>query len=875
MQNIGDILKNHQSFSQLIAKLETAVKQQQGKLLLPLIEISGIPFALQQELIKAVAEELQSGILYSERDSMEVRNYLETIQHVALAKTRRPELLRLLQNHNFVRVSKVLNPGELFFAGDVVNFWPIGFYHPVRVSYFGDSMESARMYDEVYGKSLHEVNNFYLGDLKEFAGNAGKEYVKVFADANPLLPAVIIFGGEANDTFESREDVHFDFTYPTLFFHRFDLLENEIAHKIANGFQVAIITEHKQAIPEKLKKYIAASDVKMEAGFQSNQAKIFCLTDRELFGTVFLTKETRHLTSDRARKLLAELEGEIDIGDYIVHEDYGIGIYKGIKQERYEQKIPLGFGQFKTKSFYEDYLLVEYAEKDQLFIPLNHIDKITKYIGLENQTPHITRLGKNEWQNFTRRVKKQVAEIAKELIELYAQRALANAHEIPSESDSAYEEFTQAFPYQETPDQTRTEKEVLQDLRSTRPMNRLIVGDVGFGKTEVAMRAAFKTVEAGMQVAVLCPTTVLTAQHEKVFTDRFQAFPFRVAAVSRFSQAQNKKLLADLSEGKIDIIIGTHRLLGNDIKFKNLGLLIIDEEQKFGVTQKEKLKKLAYGVHVLTMSATPIPRSLSMALSEIQDISIIQTPPEGRKAIKTTVERIDWQKIVQAITFEVARNGQVYFVHNRVSTISSTLQKLQRLMPHIRFVMAHGQMPAEKLQDTMNKFYNKEFDCLVCTTIIENGLDMPNVNTIVIEHAQNFGLGQLYQLRGRVGRGAHQAFAYLFYEGENLEKADEHKKPQKTHLIAAEYEVDPDEPQEEEEKQSEVKRNRNYLKRLKAILEAQDVGAGFRLASRDLEIRGAGNLLGKQQHGNINYVGYGLYMQLLAEEIEKLRSLLQ
>jgi transcription-repair coupling factor (superfamily II helicase) len=418
-----------------------------------------------------------------------------------------------------------------------------------------------------------------------------------------------------------------------------------------------------------------------------------------------------------------------------------------------------------------------------------------------------------------------------------------------------YEEFISDFPYKITKDQTQTELDVLNDLSLEKPMNRIIVGDVGFGKTEIAMRGAFKMVEGGYQVAVLCPTTVLTTQHEKVFKERFSKFGIRVESLSRLNSTAVKSNLVDLENGKIDIIVGTHRLLSNDIRFKNLGMIIVDEEQKFGVKQKEKLKQIEIGVHVLSMSATPIPRSLSMALSSIQDISIIQTPPEGRKSIENVVTKLDQDRVKTAIAQELKRNGQVYYVHNKVETIQSKASQISKLLPKAKVIFAHGQMNPNTLMKNVSEFYEGKFDILVCTTIIENGLDMPNVNTIIVEHAQNFGLGQLYQLRGRVGRGDKQGYAYFFYDGDVLTDDDSEleaniKNP--TYL-------------------KRFRERRKYRQRLKAIKESSELGAGFKLASRDLEIRGAGNLLGKQQHGNIKQIGYALYMQMLAEEIEKLK----
>jgi transcription-repair coupling factor (superfamily II helicase) len=579
------------------------------------------------------------------------------------------------------------------------------------------------------------------------------------------------------------------------------------------------------------------------------------LTDKELFGTVFLGSEVKKLSSERARKILANLEGDIEIGDFIVHEDHGVGVYKGIKQEEYTQEIRIGVGEKIKKIIKEDYILIGYAEEDELYVPLSQIDKLTKYISIDDQDPEITRLGKTDWEAIRKRTKESIFAMAKELVALYAKREIANSKPIEHDNSQMYEEFIADFPYKITKDQTQTELDVLNDLSLEKPMNRIIVGDVGFGKTEIAMRGAFKMVENGYQVAVLCPTTVLTTQHEKVFKERFSKFGIRVESLSRLNSSAVKSILMDLENGKIDIIVGTHRLLSNDIKFKNLGMIIVDEEQKFGVKQKEKLKQIEIGVHVLSMSATPIPRSLSMALSSIQDISIIQTPPEGRKSIENVVTKLDQNKVKTAILKELTRKGQVYYVHNKVETIQSKANQLSEMVPKAKIIFAHGQMNPNILMKNVSEFYEGKFDILVCTTIIENGLDMPNVNTIIVEHAQNFGLGQLYQLRGRVGRAEKQGYAYFFYDGDVLEDDDAKMEANiKNPIYLKRY-----------------RERRKYRQRLKAIKESSELGAGFKLASRDLEIRGAGNLLGKQQHGNIKQIGYALYMQMLAEEIEKLK----
>ncbi|MFQ5492687.1 MAG: DEAD/DEAH box helicase [Candidatus Dojkabacteria bacterium] len=849
-------IKRHPQYVKLLQVAEKATKEEEG-LIVPNLEIGGVPYVLQGHLISELETDLKSSILYSSRDSMEVRKYLDTLQKLNLIEFKFTDLSSFLENHNFENVEKISQTGEYSVIGDQVRFWPVGYEHPIRVIYFGDSYEKAETYDEIYNKTQSIVKSVLIGDLEELNSQAVLDQIQLGSSDKSPLKLSVIFGGDNLDTYDSSQAVTFDFTYPQLYFGRFDLLERDINRFQDKGYEVHLLTKHKSSVPPKLKGLVSKHFADIEAGFISKSLKYTVFTDRELFGTVFLSRQTKGLSSKHARKLLAQLEGEIEIGNAVVHEDYGIGIYKGIKQEEFEQKIPLGFNEFKRIKVYEDYLLVAYAEGDELLVPLSQIDKVTKYIGPDDDDPKITRLGRADWGRIKRKVKASVAVLAKELVEHYAKRLLAKASAIDPESSKTYENFLLDFPYQETDDQLRTEKEVINDMAGDRPMNRLIVGDVGFGKTEIAMRAAFKAVEQGYQVAFLSPTTVLVAQHFKVLTERFSDTPYIIGSLSRFSSRNNKRTIAELKENKIDIVVGTHRLLSNDIEFRKLGLLIVDEEQKFGVKQKEKLKKLQYGVHVLSLSATPIPRTLSMALATIQDISIIQTPPEGRKSVETVVAKHNPQKVVDAILSELKRGGQVYYVHNRVRTINSVYAKLQRLLPKVRFVVGHGQMTPEQLEENISSFYSKMYDVLICTTIIENGIDMPNVNTIIIEQSQNFGLGQLYQLRGRVGRGQIQAYAYMFYEGED---------PDQKYFDEQLESIDP-------KLAKKKKKHQKYKERLRALMELQELGSGFSLASRDLEIRGAGNLLGREQHGNIANIGYGMYMQLLAQEIERLKQL--
>lgn len=845
-------IKKHPAYLDLLTKLTD--KSLTDKYL-PILEIDGITPSIYEDLLVMLSKDLDKGIISLRRDSPDLRKYLDSLLLVMFNETKATSLIRSIIEYGYQKTNKIEEICDFTIKGDVLRFWPPGLDHPVRVSFFGETIESAVLYDEIYGNSMGEVRFFLLGDIAKLDFKSQLEQIFI---TNPHLKpqnTILIFGGDSLDSFPSRSLVSFDFEYPTLFYNRLDILSHEINEKEKNGYHIRIFSRNKDLLPDNLQKYLSKGDY-IDSGFQSNILKLLVLSDKELFGTIFLGAEAKKLSSERARKILANLEGEIEIGDFIVHEEHGVGIYKGITQEQYTQEIRTGVGEKIKKIIREDYILIEYAEGDELYVPLTQIDKLTKYISIDDQEPEITRLGKTDWESIRNKTKESIYEMAKELIALYAKRELAKTISIDNLIPGKYQDFIDNFPYEITVDQKQTEKDILKDLGKNSPMNRIIVGDVGYGKTEIAMRATYKMVENGYQVAVLCPTTVLTAQHEKVFIDRFSPFNIQVASLSRISSENEKNTIEKISQGKIDIVIGTHRLLSSDIKFKKLGLIVIDEEQKFGVKQKEKLKQLEIGVHVLSMSATPIPRSLSMALSSIQDISIIQTPPQGRKIVKNIVTKISNDKIKEALEYELAREGQVYYLHNKIETIQSTVTRLKRLVSKARIIYAHGQMSPQALKKNVSDFYDKLYDILVCTTIIENGIDMPNVNTIIIEHAQNFGLGQMYQLRGRVGRSDKQAFAYFFYDGEDIDKQETISELQK----------------EGADSIKKFHERRKYKRRLQAMKEINEFGAGFKLASRDLEIRGAGNLLGKQQHGNIKQIGYALYMQMLAEEIEKLNE---
>ncbi len=553
----------------------------------------------------------------------------------------------------------------------------------------------------------------------------------------------------------------------------------------------------------------------------SPSTSVLLLTDAELFGWTKPSQRRSH----RPRAMAPEaFFADVKPGDFVVHMEHGIGQFVGLV------KVKLDDGAER------EYLQVDYAMGDRLFVPVHQADRLSRYVGAgEHIAPILHRLGTADWERVKKQTKKAVDDIAGDLLQLYAARELAQGHAFSA--DGAWQmELEGAFPYEETIDQLVAIEAVKYDMESSKPMDRLICGDVGYGKTEVALRAAFKAVMDGKQVAILVPTTVLAQQHYQTFAKRLSAFPVAVEMLSRFrTPAQQAQVLKGLLDGSVDIVVGTHRLLSKDVVIKDLGLLIVDEEQRFGVTHKERIKQMRSMVDVLTLTATPIPRTLHMSMTGVRDLSTIETPPEERLPIATTIAEYDETLIRQAILREIDRGGQVFFVHNRVQGISQIARRLERLVPEASFGIGHGQMPERELEKVMLAFANGEFQVLVCTTIIESGLDIPTANTIVINRADRFGLAQLYQLRGRVGRAAVRAYAYMLYD-----------RNQSLPAIARE--------------------------RLTALQEASELGAGFRIAMRDLEIRGAGELLGRKQHGHIASVGFDLYCRLLAKSVEELRK---
>lgn len=561
------------------------------------------------------------------------------------------------------------------------------------------------------------------------------------------------------------------------------------------------------------------SELPLSAGFEWPAQKMMVVTERELFQQV-KKKAPRRQTLSNAERI--KTYNELNVGDYVVHTNHGIGIYEGMET-------------IERNGVKQDYITIGFQKDAKIFIPVTQLDLVQKYVGAAEKAPKINKLGGAEWQKTKAKVAKKVEDIADDLLALYAERELRKGFAFSPDGD-AQQRFEAAFPYAETPDQSRSTEEIKRDMEKKRPMDRLLIGDVGFGKTEVAMRASFKAAHDHKQVAVLVPTTILAQQHYESFVSRFSGTDTKLGVLSRFqSTKQRKETLEALALGEIDIIIGTHRLLSKDVEFADLGLLIVDEEQRFGVKHKERLKELQANVDVLTLTATPIPRTLNMSMVGVRDLSVIETPPANRYPIQTYVIEQNGQTIASGIERELSRGGQVFYLHNRVEDIEKTVDYIQTLAPEARVTYVHGQMSETQLEGVLVDFINGEYDVLVTTTIIETGVDIPNANTLFVESSDHMGLSQLYQLRGRVGRSNNLAYAYFMYPGtRSLSEASE--------------------------------------KRLEAIRDFTELGSGFKIAMRDLSIRGAGDLLGQSQHGFINTVGYDLYMQMLNEAVEAKRG---
>jgi transcription-repair coupling factor (superfamily II helicase) len=769
-------------------------------------------------------------------------------------------LVARLVEHGFVAVPAVEVPGEFSRRGCILDVFPPELPCPLRIEFWDDQIDSIRTFDVGTQRSLarKEVATICLAGLTLLENCSLLEYLP--AKGTVVLVEPEHLQEELRLYFERIESPAGLFSFESLLERisrhgrailrnfapggetpdwsirlgsverlsgRVERVSAEL-DEIAGQYQVYLVCETEAELTRLAELFSRSEAVqsgrvhwvlgKLSRGFRLLDWQICVLSASELLAREELRRPPARLPS-QAIDSFAELRD----GDLVVHVAHGIARYRGIRL-------------LKKGEYQEEHLVLEFAEGALLYVPASKIGLVQKYLGPRKRRPPLSKLGSNKWERQKRQAQKAVMDFAAELLELQAIRSTQPGISFPP--DSEWQQlFDASFPYAETPDQIQALVEIKADMCRPRPMDRLLCGDVGFGKTELAMRAAFKAVDAGYQVAVLVPTTVLAEQHYRTFTNRMAAFPFRIAMLSRFVPAkEQKKILQELAEGKIDIVIGTHRLASGDVQFHNLGLVIIDEEQRFGVELKERLKSFRKTVDVLTMTATPIPRTLHMALLGLRDISALHTPPLDRLAIETHVARFDPGLIRHAVLRELSRQGQIFFVHNRVRDIYEIADQLRLIVPEARIAVAHAQMPDEQLECVMLDFLRHKFDLLVATTIIENGLDIPSVNTIFINEADRFGLADLHQLRGRVGRYKHRAYCYLLLN------------PRK-----------PITPQ--------------AAQRLRAIEEFSNLGAGFSIAMRDLEIRGVGNILGREQSGHVARVGYELYCQLLEQAVRQLKNL--
>lgn len=774
--------------------------------------------------------------------------------------------LRELVQVGYKREDITENPGQFSVRGGIVDFFPYNLTQPIRLEFFDDELDSIREYDPVSQRSQKQVSVLEInilgpqGIFLQEEEDSGKNFLDYLGKKGLLVV------DEPLRCWEKEEKIRkivYDSSQSCIFFSFLGgkLPEvQEINFKISplGGFQqkleffvqqlkewrrknrvilLASTKERAKRLEELLKQEgigvtslpgedlevgeIVVVHANLHQGFHFISAQLVVVADQEIFGVK--KKKSQRIFREKFDQglRLTSLE-DLSIGDYVVHINHGIGLY-------------LGLETIHTEGIQKDYLALEYQNKDKLYIPIEQMDMLQKYLGVEGQNPKLSKLGGTEWSRLKKKVGGAVKELAKDLLELYAVRETSMGHTFAV--DSVWQkEFEDAFPYVETEDQLRAIEEIKKDMESPQPMDRLLCGDVGYGKTEVAMRAAFKAVTEGKQVAVLVPTTILAQQHLLTFQERFKDYPISIEMLSRFrNPKEQQKIVKDVAKGKLDIIIGTHRLVQKDITFKDLGLVIVDEEQRFGVAHKEKLKQLRKNVDVLTLTATPIPRTLYMSLVKIRDMSVIETPPEDRFPIQTYIMEYDEEIIRDAIRQELTRKGQAFFVHNRVESIEKVAQQLSFLVPEARIAVGHGQMSEDELENTMWDFIQGKYDLLVCTTIIETGLDVPNVNTLIVDDADKVGLSSLYQLRGRVGRTNRVAYAYLTY------------RKNKVLTEIAE-------------------------KRLQAMRDFTALGSGFKIAMRDLEIRGAGNILGGEQHGHISSIGFELYARMLQQAISELKG---
>ena len=763
-------------------------------------------------------------------------------------------LIKQLLELHFQRVDFVYEPGQFAVRGGIVDIYSFAHDNPYRVDFFGDEVDSIREFDietqlsqtrltsiDIVGANTQEESTYiteYLSDKTLWVSNDFNLVQYKLNNATPLsttlnnsTPRYTTIEIGQKSSFPTYDTLDFDTLPQPTFNKNFDILTDDLSARIRDGYKVYILaeqvkqTDRLRAIFEDKESGITFMPINqtLHAGFVDNTAKICCYTDHQIFERYHrVTLRSENARRGKAIITLKEIN-QLQVGDYVVHVDHGIGQFAGLV----------------TTNFYgrpQESIKLTYRGGDTIFVSIHNLHRISKYKGREGSEPTISRLGSGAWERMKERTKDKVKDIARDLIRLYATRKQQQGFAYSPDGYMQHE-LEASFFYEDTPDQAKATLDIKHDMESPMPMDRLVCGDVGFGKTEVAMRAAFKAATDGKQVAVLVPTTVLAMQHYNTFRERFRDFPVRIEYLSRSkSPKQVKELLADLKDGKIDILVGTHKLVGKQVLWKDLGLLIIDEEQKFGVAVKEKLKSLRTNVDVLTLTATPIPRTLQFSLLGARDLSVINTPPPNRYPVMTECITLDDEDIIkEAIQLEMQRNGQVYVVCNRIEMLPRIENRILRLCPEARTVIAHGQMPAGEMEERLEAFINYDYDILISTTIIESGVDIPNVNTIIIHSAQHYGLSDLHQLRGRVGRSNRKAYCYLVTPDKELLTSDARR-------------------------------------RLDALTTFAELGSGFQLAMQDLDIRGAGNMLGAEQSGFISDLGYDTYQRILNEAVEEIRE---
>ena len=879
----------HNDLQNLLPEVEVFFFPTSYKKPYQLTEVENANVLQRAEVLNQINKNLKAGnliVTYPDALTEKVINQKSLLANTLIAKVGEKVdvnfIIELLREYEFERTDFVYEAGQYAVRGGIVDIFSFANELPYRIELFGDEIETIRSFDpltqlstqshevaaiipDVQTKLLHEVResflkflpantNIWVKDLqlttdtiKEYFSTAEKDFNKILkvsgqtqvvqhpqdlfevpSEFSELIEHFKLI--EFGNRFYRKNSTEFSFesSSPPSFNKDFNLLSDNLGNKQLNGYTTIITAESPRQL-ERIKLIFEEINpdtnflelnIGLRSGFEDHTLKLACYTDHQIFERFHRYYEKKKFSKAKAITL-KELK-ELKVGDFVTHTEYGIGRFGGMEKVENNGKM-------------QEAIRLIYRDDDILFISIHALHKISKYSGQEGRTPQISKLGSPEWEQKKKKVKKKVKDIAKDLIKLYAKRRAAPGFQFSSDS-YLQAELESSFIYEDTPDQGKATEVVKEDMEQPHPMDRLVCGDVGFGKTEVAVRAAFKAVNDSKQVAVLVPTTILAAQHYRTFKERLNNLPCEVDYINRFRTTKEiKEILKRVKEGKIDILIGTHRITSKDVVFKDLGLMVIDEEQKFGVKVKDRLKEMSVNVDVLTLTATPIPRTLQFSLMGARDLSVIATPPPNRQPVTTELHTYSDEFIRDAVSFELKRGGQVFFVHNRISDIESIASNILSLVPDAKVAYAHGQMEGPRLEKIMMRFIEGDYDVLVSTNIIESGLDIPNANTIIINRAHTFGLSDLHQMRGRVGRSNRKAYCYLI-------------TPNTIHLTA------------------------EARKRLRTLEEFSDLGDGFKVAMRDLDIRGAGNLLGAEQSGFITDLGFDMYNQILEDAIKELKE---